>query len=94
MSNQKAYFLVYRQKVGEHSGEPTGGLEMDAEVVGGELAPDYKLAFCLITQRYHCAPGESLIFREVFDAEDQWDAHLLHNAWELEMRDFLELMKV
>ena len=90
----KAYFFVYRQKVGHYTcyQEPTGGLEMDAKIVDGELAPDYKLAFCVITERYHCAPGESLVFREVYSAEDQWTAHLLHQAWERDMREFQELM--
>jgi hypothetical protein len=86
------YYLIYRVSHDTAGGlqaidwtEPTGGIEDFALLKQSEV---YDVA----RTRYHCGPHEDLILAQVWGEEEVWQAHLLHEAWELEMRDFIQLM--
>lgn len=89
------HFLAYRLKEGESIKwtRPTGGLVMKPKRVckGVEVA-DFVLAEEIISHRFHCAPGEHIILAEVLEEVDQVKAHRLHNRYERDYSDFLELM--
>jgi hypothetical protein len=83
----RTYYYLYRHRkspIHIDWESPTGGL-----VVEGRLLPHQVLD--IAKQRYHCAPWEQILCVEVLRQEERWEAALLHQAWEMEMRQWLEL---
>ena len=83
---QQTYYYVYRERADSHEtinwDEPTGGLVLPTA--------DTCHAMDIARERYHTAPYEELIIAEVWEDEKKWTATLLHKAWDVEMRTWLE----
>lgn len=95
MNNNLVYFLVYRKRVGQklRLKHPTGGLVMEPnKYLYGNPVADFGLAADLCEQRYHCGPHEELIIAEVFCKKERVMAMKLHQLWEDEQHEFLEMM--
>jgi hypothetical protein len=91
------YFLCYRIKNCRRNinwTNPTGGLVMEAdEFVQGKPISDHQLAANVLELRYHCGPHEALVIAEVFEEPEMLLARRLHQRWEREQHEFLELME-
>lgn len=101
LSNGQVYLLVYRVKKGPGGGIsavkwnfPTGGLVMAAQkLLDGMPVCDWPVARTMANIRWHPAPDEELIICEVFEDFERAVALRLHNAYEADIRDFVELME-
>ena len=92
------YFLIFRRYISCKRelrwNKPTGGLVMIPDrVVDGHSVADMCLASDVIELRYHCGPHEELIVVEVFSKREKRLAERLHEKWEAEYEEFVELME-
>ena len=95
----QCYFLVFRIKttslVPFDWDNPTGGLVTEpCDVINGHPVPDIALTRMVLELRYHCHHDEQLVLAEVFDQPEKQLAAKLHQRWEDEAHEFLELMRV
>lgn len=93
------YFLVYRRysdcRKKIRWREPTGGMVMaPGSFYQGVPVSDWTLALSVIEQRYHRGPNEELIVVEVFSRKEKRLAQQLHDQWEQEAAEFMELMTI
>jgi len=62
-------------------------------IINGVCQSDFPLAEEVIEQRYHRNTYEELVIAEVFEKREKRLARKLHNEWEAEMAEFVELME-
>ena len=95
----RVYYLIFRRRINSKRklrwSNPTGGLVLCADrVVDGHPVADMNLVSDLIELRYHAGPHEEVLLYEVFDRKKQRLARRLHDEWEEEELEFLELMSI
>jgi hypothetical protein len=93
----KCYFLIYRgpDKTPINWVEPTGGLVVEPKKIVDDIPiADIGLVQQVAEHRYHYGPGEFLVIAEVFEPLEQGVADALHDEYEKDLREFLELMEV
>ena len=97
MKRKLCYFLCFRvPRVGGQIrwDNPTGGMVMRPyKYLDGMPLADFTIARNLLEERHHCRPDEHLVIAEVFERPEKRLAQQLHNRYEAEMQEFVDLMR-